>query len=62
MMSENLCLVCGKAHYARNCPSSHEMHRLLRALQNWVTMAIPNVGWTFLQELRMDIFTLYTVW
>lgn len=57
-----MCLVCGKAHYARNCPSSHEMHRLLRALQNWVTMAIPNVGWTFLQELRMDIFTLYTVW
>jgi len=61
-MSENLCLVCGRAHRARSCPSSHEMHRLLRALQSWVTVALPNAGWTFLHELCVDVLILFTSW
>lgn len=53
-----ICAWCAaRSHYARNCLSSCEMHRLLRDLQNWVTMAIPNAGWTFLQELCRNVLT-----
>lgn len=62
IMNKNVCMVCSMARHAKSCPSSCEMHRLLRALENWATAAMRNSGGTFLQELCMDIFILLAVW